>query len=207
MTGPISLGDNLTTTGSTIGLTGAISLTGGVTIATNGGTATFNVVASGSQPLTYQWQFNGSDVGDGTTNSWSATPISGSATTNLTITGGTTNDQGSYTVVVANDFGSVTSNPALLTIGLPPKIISWPQPNTVSVPSGTTTNFYVVAAGTPPLAYQWQLNNTNLVASPTTSSFSGFQSPMSKLCDTMRVPGFSSLRSFGRSLRFTFGKR
>src|SRR5688572_2182250 len=41
---------------------------------------------------------------------------------------------------------------------------------------------------------------------PTFAVLSGFQSPMSKSCDTMRVPGFS-LSSVGRSLRFSAGSR
>jgi hypothetical protein len=36
---------------------------------------------------------------------------------------------------------------------------------------------------------------------------SAFHSPMSKSCETMRVPGFSSLRMRGRNLTLTLGSR
>ena len=35
----------------------------------------------------------------------------------------------------------------------------------------------------------------------------GSQSPMSNACETTRVPGFNSAMSFGRSLRFSAGRR
>ena len=130
---------------------------------TNGGTATFSVAANGSQPLTYQWQLNGNNLID-TTTSWGST-THGSTTTNFTIASVATNDIGNYTVVVANGFGTVTSTVAALnvTFELPPQITGWPQANTITVTTGSTTNFYVTATGTAPLAYQWQFENTNLV--------------------------------------------
>jgi len=81
---------------------------------TNGGSASFTVTAVGSQTLLYQWQMNGTNLDDGDTD-WGST-ISGSLTTNLTISAVSTNDAGHYQVVVANDFGSVTSRVATLTI-------------------------------------------------------------------------------------------
>ncbi|MCA8916384.1 MAG: immunoglobulin domain-containing protein [Planctomycetes bacterium] len=75
-----------------------------------GATANFAVGASGSGTLGYQWQLNGSDIG-GATNSSYTTPV-------LTLA-----DSGnSYTCVVSNTSGSVTSSAALLTVtvGGPP---------------------------------------------------------------------------------------
>lgn len=68
-----------------------------------GGTATFNVVASGTAPLAYQWKFGG-------------TNISGATTSSLTLTNVQTANAGSYTVTVSNSVGSVTSNTATLTV-------------------------------------------------------------------------------------------
>lgn len=124
---------------------------------TNGGKANFYVTANGSPTLIYQWQFKGTDLTDGT-NSWGSI-VTGSTTTNLTITGVATNDLGTYQIVVTNGFGSATSS-ADLTLAVPPKITT--QPN-ASIPSrGGTALFNVVATGSPKLTYQWQLNGANL---------------------------------------------
>jgi hypothetical protein len=79
------------------------------TTVTNGADATFNVSASGSAPLTFQWQTNNVDLADGGN-------ISGSSTATLSLTSATTNDVASYLVIVGNAFGSVTSSVANLNI-------------------------------------------------------------------------------------------
>ncbi len=71
---------------------------------TAGQTATFSVVASGTAPLTYQWQKNGSAISGATATSYT-TPVT------------TTADSGElFRVVVSNSAGSVTSNSATLTV-------------------------------------------------------------------------------------------
>ena len=144
----------------------AITAQPGAQTLTNGGTASFNIAATGSQPLTYQWQFNGTNnMCDGNINNWSSASISGSSTTNLTITGASTNDIGNYQVVVANFLGSVTSNPAMLTVGIPPQITVLPQNQYTNL--GGTASFAAAATGSPPLHYQWLFKGSNL------SDFSG----------------------------------
>ncbi len=66
---------------------------------------------------------------------------------------------GSYAVVVTNVAGAETSAVALLTVWVPPAIMTQPQSTTNVV--GTTANFSVTASGTAPLSYQWQSNGTN----------------------------------------------
>jgi pectate lyase len=73
-----------------------------------GGTAVFSVQASGGG-LSYQWRRNGGNL----TNSGT---LSGATTATLTVSNVTTNGAGSYTVVVTNALGSVTSGAALLTV-------------------------------------------------------------------------------------------
>ena len=68
-----------------------------------GTTASFSVAATGIAPLTYQWRFNG-------------TNLPGQTGANFVLPGVTTNQAGSYAVVVINAFGSVTSSVATLTI-------------------------------------------------------------------------------------------
>ncbi|MDB6108509.1 MAG: multidomain protein with s-layer y region, glug motif, ig motif, i-set domain, pkd domain, partial [Pedosphaera sp.] len=74
-------------------------------------TAQFTVTAQGNVPLVYQWRKGGVNLTD-TGN------ISGSATTNLTITNIVSGNAGTYDVVVTNSVGSVTSLVASLTIKL-----------------------------------------------------------------------------------------
>jgi hypothetical protein len=126
---------------------------------TNGGSASFTVQAAGTPVLAYQWLFNGTNLTDGFTGSGSL--VAGSTTTNLTITGLTTNDQGNYSVVVTNNYGSVTSSNAGLVQAIAPQIIIQPQQNT-TVFSGQAFSLDVTAIGSAPLAYRWQANGTNL---------------------------------------------
>jgi hypothetical protein len=69
-----------------------------------GQTATFTVTATGTAPLAYQWQKNG-------------TAISGATQTSYTTPATVTADNGAtFSVVVTNSAGSVTSNAATLTV-------------------------------------------------------------------------------------------
>ena len=84
-----------------------------------GGTATFNVMAIGVPPLSYQWSLNG-------------TNIDGAMNTSLALTNVQLNQAGSYAVLVTNAYGSVLSSNAVLTVNpLPPcapessGLISW----------------------------------------------------------------------------------
>ena len=76
----------------------------------SGGAASFSVVASGTSPLAYQWKKDGSS-------------ISGATSSTYTIASTQTTDAGSYTIVVTNSAGSVTSNPIELKI-LAPRLYS-----------------------------------------------------------------------------------
>ena len=70
------------------------------------GTAIFNLMATGSEPLAYQWQKNGQD-------------ISGATNLGLMLTLLTLNDDADYAVVITNTAGSVTSTVAHLTVITP----------------------------------------------------------------------------------------
>jgi len=115
---------------------------------TLGGAATFTVVATGDAPLAYFWQFNGATIGNA--------PNAGSYTINTA----TTNDAGSYQVIVSNNVGSVASSTVVLTVLVPPAITTGPQSQTV--PLGTNVTFQVTATGSEPLSYQWRLNGANI---------------------------------------------
>ena len=74
-----------------------------------GSNVIFTVAASGTTPLIYQWQKNGTNVTNGGN-------ISGATTISLTIGNAQTNNNGNYTVVVTNSFGSATSSPPAILI-------------------------------------------------------------------------------------------
>src|SRR6266576_1868228 len=139
---------------------------------TVGQTATFTVVATGTAPLSYQWQKNG-------------TAISGATSASYTTAATTSSDNGAqFVVVVSNTAGSVTSNAATLTVNsaaTAPSITTQPASQTVTV--GQTATFTVVATGTAPLSYVWTKNGTaisgataaNYTTPATTSSDNGAQ--------------------------------
>ena len=77
--------------------------------------ATFSVVASSVSPLSYQWQKNGSNLANGG-------KISGASNSTLTITNVSDNEAATYSVIVANLAGSVTSSNAVLTVIPPPPL-------------------------------------------------------------------------------------
>jgi hypothetical protein len=74
-----------------------------------GGVATFQVSAIGSPPLGYHWFFNGTSLTNGGS-------ISGVTTTQLTVSNAAVANVGTYSVVVANPYGSATSALATLTL-------------------------------------------------------------------------------------------
>jgi len=137
---------------------------------TAGQTATFTVVASGTAPLSYQWQKNG-------------VAISGATSSNYTTPATTTSDSGStFSVVVTNTAGTVTSSAATLTVNLAPVSPTiTTQPGSQTVTAGQTATFSVVASGTAPLSYQWRKNgaaisgatSSNYTTPATTTSDSG----------------------------------
>ena len=108
-----------------------------------GATANFSVVAGGTMPLNYQWQFNG-------------TNLSLATDAALTISNAQSANAGNYRVIVSNTGGATTSVVATLTVGLPPSITMQPQSQVVG--AGSNTSFSITASGTAPLSFQWQFN-------------------------------------------------
>ena len=72
-------------------------------IVLTGQVATFSVVAAGTEPLSYQWQQNG-------------TNLPGASTASFVITNAGANNAGGYALVVSNSFGSLTSSVATLVL-------------------------------------------------------------------------------------------
>src|SRR6202167_2679572 len=126
---------------------------------TTGQTATFFLVASGTAPLTYQWNKNG-------------TAISGATSASYTTPATAVADNGEhFTVMVSNSTGNMTSNSAALNVSaasVAPSITAQPVGQTVT--AGHTATFSVTAAGTAPLTYQWNKNGT-AISGATSASY------------------------------------
>ena len=140
-----------TLTVNAAGVPPSITTQPGSQTVTAGQTATFSVVATGTTPMTYQWQKNGAN-------------ISGATAASYTTPATTTSDSGStFAVVVNNSAGTATSTAATLTVNaaaVPPSITT--QPGSQTVTAGQTATFSVVAGGTAPLTYQWRKNGGNI---------------------------------------------
>lgn len=145
------LSSSITSSNAVVGLTDP-SITAQPQSVTNiyGTTAMFQVTASGTAPLSYQWHKTGfGDLSDGGN-------ISGSHSNVLTITGVASADSGTYSVTVSNTVGGwVDSSPAVLTVR-DPAITT--QPVSTTNTAGTTATYHAVAVGTPGLTYVWYKN-------------------------------------------------
>ena len=116
-----------------------------------GTAAAFHVTASGSAPLSYQWQKEGVNLAN-------VGRVSGATSPDLTITSIQASDAGNYRVVVANTVGTVPSSVATLDLLEPPSITQNPITQVVGV--GGPATFTVAATGSSPLNYQWYLNGS-----------------------------------------------
>ena len=115
----------------------------------------FTVEATGTAPLVYQWQKDG-------------TGIKGAAGATLTLSSVVAAHSGAYRVVVTNTLGTATSDEVVLVVtpaGAPPVITR--QPAGVTLVSGADAAFTVGASGTAPFTYQWFLADSEVPGATT----------------------------------------
>jgi len=126
-----------------------------------GGTATLLVGVVGSPPLTFQWSKNGA-------------VIPGATGQDLTFPRAALSDSGSYSVVITDPAGSVTSSSVTLSVtpaGGPPVVVAIVlQPAPVSTTQGGSATFTVAVTADATVAYQWRRNKAP-VAGATGPSF------------------------------------
>lgn len=106
-----------------------------------GSTVTFRVTAGGTTPIRYLWRRNGSNLFGGFNSSYTIF--------NVQLT-----NAGNYNVLVSNDFGSVLSQTAVLTVHTGPNISQQPQSQTVV--AGSSVTFSVVSTNAD--SYEWRKN-------------------------------------------------
>jgi hypothetical protein len=111
----------------------------------------FSVVASGTEPLVYQWRLNGDDIPGATTASYGINNVQ-------------RGNAGGYSVVITNAANAVTSAIATLTV-VYPRVVVDPAAAWVSIAEGGVggvAQFSVAPLPRPPLAYQWRFNGSDL---------------------------------------------
>jgi glucose/arabinose dehydrogenase len=117
-----------------------------------GQSATFSVSASGTAPLSFQWQRNGAN-------------ISGATGTSFTVQSATLADNGAtFRAIVTNSFGSATSNSATLSVtSNQPPTASITQPTSTVYSAGNTISYAGMGTdpqdGTlPASAFTWRVD-------------------------------------------------
>lgn len=112
--------------------------------------ARFDVTASGTAPLAYQWQRNVAGL-------WTDLAGATAASHALAATLRTADDGAQFRVVVSNGVGSVTSNVATLTVAPAPVVPAFTaQPLDAAVTEPAAATFGVAVTGTPAPTLQWQ---------------------------------------------------
>lgn len=109
-----------------------------------GGSASFSVSATGTAPLSYSWQRNGSAIAGATGSSYTTNHVQLS------------DSASQFSCWVSNAAGTTLSQTALLTVTNPivaPAITL--QPASQAVAAGASATFTVGASGTAPLSYFW----------------------------------------------------
>jgi len=133
-----------------------------------GSNATFRVTATGSLPIGFRWQKDGTNLTNGGR-------ISGATSNVLTIASTVTNDAGGYSVSLSNIVGQLTSSAATLTVLVPATITS--DTNAVGR-QGAFFIFTNTATGTTPITFGADGLPTGLSIEPVSGVISGIPAVM-----------------------------
>ncbi len=159
-----------------------------------GNTATFNVVATGSAPLGFQW-YRGT------------TPISGATATTYTTGATVASDSGvTFYVKVSNSKGSVNSNPATLTVV--PVSTDTTAPTVSASESGTTGTIILSATATDDVAVtkvEWYVDGL-LKGTDTTAPYEVKldSTTLANGTHTLEVKAFDAAGNVGSSAPLSF---
>jgi autotransporter-associated beta strand protein len=130
------------------------------TVSTND-PVTFSVSVTGSAPIGYQWYYGTNLINP-------SVPIPGATGSSYNIPSADGTNNGLYSVVITNNYNSVTSRFAVLIVGNVAPQLSGPTNVTVIAGNSVTFNTTVILANPAP-AFQWLTNGIN-VSGATSSS-------------------------------------
>ncbi|HKQ37627.1 MAG TPA: lamin tail domain-containing protein [Verrucomicrobiae bacterium] len=122
---------------------------------------TNRVSVSATQPVVYQWFFNG-------------TEISGATSSNYVINPAQLTHAGIYYVRITDAIASIFSRPMTLTVTVPPFYLQTPQSQFVPLGGSVTVSAVVTNTATLPVTYRWRRiggAQTNIIVFGTTGFF------------------------------------
>lgn len=123
--------------------------------------AQFIIAATGTGALDYQWFKDGTPLVDDFIN------VSGATTAFLNLFAVDGNDEGAYSCVVSNAFGTITNSGNLILVD-PPVITTFAKGSTNLV--GATVNFTNIVSGTQPFSYEWYKDGLPITTGTVTSN-------------------------------------
>ena len=116
--------------------------------------AMFEVEATGTPPLTYQWKRN-------------ALALKNATNSILNLISVSTNDTGRYSVTVRNSFKSVISTDAVLSVK--PALLVTRQIQSTNIVEGSDITLFVEVSGARPMNFQW-IKDDQLISGATNAS-------------------------------------
>ncbi len=132
-------------------------------------TFTVGISSNSATPLTYQWYLGATPLVNGATGNGST--ISGATTASLGITSAQAGDNGNYTVIISNAYGTATNSPAaVLTISAGCVSPGLTGPNNTTVIQSNNATLSASASGNPVPDLQWRRNGVD-IAGQTGSSY------------------------------------
>ena len=116
-------------------------------IAIVGESVRWSILANGSDPISYQWYYNGQ-------------PLQAAQSNGLELSNIHATQSGGYFVTASNSAGFFTSKTAQLTVLEPVAITQ--SPGSVTTVEGGNVLLSAQVSGTLPIGYQWSLNGFNI---------------------------------------------
>ena len=148
-----------------------------------GSTLTLSSQALGSQPINYQWYFQGH-------------LLRNQNHSELTLANVTTAAAGDYRVVAANKFGTASSSTVQVTVNVPPQPVRLLTNQIVKVGQNVTLAFAV--SGDQPINYTWQFNGALISWTNSVLVLTSIQAAQAGYYEVTATNEFGSYSSIGK---------